>query len=114
MRPPGILETTPRQAKLPTPTHTQVIALTHSETAGKWLVFDHTVYCIGEMESPDYQKWVRSFAKNQFMVDILLKGIDDWGDSWARWYTALELLKRGKIVLYNSRAEAEQAMEVRI
>ena len=108
-RPQGIVETRPRAEKPPMPRHT-LVPLRHSETAGKWLIFEQHVYRIGDMYAGDYEKFVRSRAKNQELLEILTDGIDDWGDSWAKWYAACELVKRRKITLYDSKAEAERAM----
>jgi hypothetical protein len=109
-RAPGIIETKPRAASLPLPRHTEIV-LKERETAEKWLIFEHTVYCIGEMYASDYQKFVQSHATSEYLAHILLDNIGIW-DLTARWYTALELLKRGKIRLYGSREEAERAREV--
>lgn len=108
-RAPGIVETRPRAEK-PTPRrYTQKAPLSVYEAKHKWLIFNHAVYCIGDMYSSDYVKWLHSIPKNQYLHDILFTDIDTW-DMDARFYTACELVKRDKIVLYDSRQEAERAM----
>lgn len=106
----GVIETRPR-AVTP-PRHTRV-PLLHSQLSDKWLIFEQHVYCVGTMLACDYQKFVQSHATSDYLAHILLGGIDAW-DSWARWYAACELVRRGKITLYDSRQEAEQAMGVKV
>ena len=111
-RAPGIVETRPRATKDPMPRHTAT-PLLHSQIEDKWLIWGGCAYCIGDMYSSDYEKMVRSHAKNPELIAILTKDIDDWDDSWAKWYATLELVKRRKIVLYDSKAETERAMGVK-
>ena len=105
----GVIETRPR-AYTP-PRHTRV-PLLHSQLEEKWLIFNHAVYCVGTMEEAFYEKFVQSHATTDYLKYILLAGIDTW-DSWARWYAACELVRRGKITLYDSKQAAERAMEVK-
>lgn len=105
----GVIETKPRAPKPPRPRHTLVIPLLHSQLEEKWIVFDHTVSCLGTMLASDYQKFVQSHATTDNRARILLKDIDYW-DSWARWSTCLILLQWDEITLYDSREQAEAAM----
>lgn len=104
-RPPGVVETRERSKMAVLP----VAQFTRAQVMSKWIVWQGQVYCIGDMEPIDYEKFVRSFATSEYLVEILLKGIDDWSDSYSRYYTAMELLNRKKIRLYDTRKEAEQA-----
>ena len=111
-RPQGVIETQVR-GTMPRLKGDKHVPLLESQLHGKWLIFDHAVYCVGTMYSSDYEKMVRSHATSDYLAHILLGGIDTW-DSWARWYAACELVRRGKITLYDSKQAAEQAMEVQV
>lgn len=104
----GDIETRPKAKNPLRPRHTAIVPLLESQIPGKWLIFESRVYCVGTMLASDYQKMVQSHATTDYLAHILLGGIDTW-DSWARWYAACELVRRGKIVLYDSRDEAERA-----
>src|SRR5258706_7959679 len=93
------------------PAHEYHIPLVFEETPGKWLLYDNRVYRVGAMHPIDFERMVQSYASNTTQADNWLSGIDEW-DMYARWYCCLELLRVGKIVLYDSREEAEAAREV--
>lgn len=108
----GVIETAPR-GTMPRLKGDKHVPLLESQLHGKWLIFNHAVYCVGTMLASDYQKMVQSYATSDYLARILLGGIDTW-DSWARWYTCSVLLqqKKCKITLYDSKQAAERAMEV--
>jgi len=107
----GIVETHRRVRPVLGPWHEDNVPLTFSQTENKWLIFEQHIYCIRTMESTDYEKFVKSHIKNPNRRNILTDGIESWDEMCARWSSLVILLKQRKITLYDSRQEAERAME---
>ena len=104
-----------------TPWTTNAPAFTEDETQKKWIVWNTRAYQIGDMYPTDYRKWVQSHCTTVSQAREILGKIDTFDDATSRWWCVLELLYRDehktsrdkprhKIVLYDSRAEAERAM----
>lgn len=99
-----------KQAKLPA--HEYKIAFTVEEVDGKWLVTDGRVLCIGDMCPSEFHAFMQAQMTHEALLKVM-KGWEsaNWYEAETRWYYLLELVKRTKLTLYDSREAAEQARE---